>query len=82
MPVENSLGMNLFSSSQPLSDQIGLLRLTTYARAFKFIRDNNLARRIINVTEEVVEHQEAETRQLFVKITYETRSLKVWNYTF
>lgn len=70
-------GMNLFSSSQPIAMNIGLLRIVVYAKVAKYIKDNNLARFITNVTETIQEDEKSETRRLFVKIEYHLRSLKV-----
>ena len=65
------LGMNSFSSSQPLSMNIGFLRIATYARVAKFIKDNKLSRRITDIREYIEEDEKSETRRLYVRIEFE-----------
>lgn len=65
------LGMNIFSSSQPLSMNIGFLRITTYSRVAKFIKDNKLSRAITDIRESIEEDEKSETRRLYVRIEYE-----------
>lgn len=70
MKIECGIGMNLFSSSQPLSQNIGFIKIATYARVAKFIKENKLSRRITDIKEIIEEDEKSETRRLYVRIEY------------